>query len=650
MATCQKIENATNMCSVCLDHFRDPRKLPCDHDFCADCIEEYIKKFLTTEKDKSAFPCPLCRKPVVIKNLSIEGIEDFIEQLTKRKEVNTCVDMDKQTPTGIKCDPCNLDGTNTAADVFCGDCDEHLCNSCAKFHKRSKKLKKHVLITLAEKKSTSFFQESIDYKCKGHDKRLKYICLDHNSLGCSMCTITNHKNCKDVKSLREYINTSHCLDGRAQKLNQIHMLSQKCTQMQSHAVKSMQIECIASTLKDFQETVSVELNKARRKKDQSVNITHTVYSTMQADAKGLHGLLLSCDNDIDGKSVVVLADFNKKLENLTAQLESSAKETTVHLKKIEHSLTDTSKHLATTIDAMKAELRFPDLSVDFPSYFSTKYTCNPKPKEVDMMNEKEIVLLDESHQRLVVFDTKLFKTTSSWHFSHRPSNFAVVDSNTIAVSFQTERKIKVFKVKGSSLTEYNNLALEMPFVGLTFTKKFANSYLFCLDCDKRDVVRADFPRNKIESFSNIHLKREMITTIHTRIHADKTGGGSLFISLARANTVIGLTLDGKMKWTLNHPHLRMPMGLAIGPLGNLFVCCYEGQEIAKVDQTGKLLGLCKEDALRGTVRKVDFPSYFSTAPMALYYDASSDKFIVCDDEEGKEIKMFKTGDLVFHAI
>ncbi|WAQ95524.1 WECH-like protein, partial [Mya arenaria] len=151
--------------------------------------------------------------------------------------------------------------TDTAADVFCGDCDEHLCNNCAKFHKRSKKLKKHVLITLANKRSTSFIEESIDYKCKGHDKKLKYICLDHNSLGCSLCTITNHKNCKAVKSFREYINTPHCLDDRAQKLNQIHMLSQKCSKIQSHERKASQIENISAIFKEYQQKISVEMNK-----------------------------------------------------------------------------------------------------------------------------------------------------------------------------------------------------------------------------------------------------------------------------------------------------------------------------------------------------------------------------------------------------
>ena len=47
-------------CSVCMSKMGNPEeelcKLPCDHDFHAECIEPYLEKY--------NYKCPICRKEV----------------------------------------------------------------------------------------------------------------------------------------------------------------------------------------------------------------------------------------------------------------------------------------------------------------------------------------------------------------------------------------------------------------------------------------------------------------------------------------------------------------------------------------------------------------------------------------------------------
>ena len=40
-------------CSICMEVFVDPQKLPCDHSFCGGCVEPL--------KQGSRIECPLCR-------------------------------------------------------------------------------------------------------------------------------------------------------------------------------------------------------------------------------------------------------------------------------------------------------------------------------------------------------------------------------------------------------------------------------------------------------------------------------------------------------------------------------------------------------------------------------------------------------------
>ena len=45
-------------CGICLEPFRNPRRLPCQHSFCEDCLESWI----TNNKDNTTgLLCPCCK-------------------------------------------------------------------------------------------------------------------------------------------------------------------------------------------------------------------------------------------------------------------------------------------------------------------------------------------------------------------------------------------------------------------------------------------------------------------------------------------------------------------------------------------------------------------------------------------------------------
>ena len=48
-------------CTVCLELFKNPKELPCDHTFCHDCI---VKLF----EHNNELVCPECRAPVDVRS------------------------------------------------------------------------------------------------------------------------------------------------------------------------------------------------------------------------------------------------------------------------------------------------------------------------------------------------------------------------------------------------------------------------------------------------------------------------------------------------------------------------------------------------------------------------------------------------------
>lgn len=48
-------------CPVHLGKLKDPRRLPCDHTLCSDCLKNLIKSVLKRSDNRGIFNCPECR-------------------------------------------------------------------------------------------------------------------------------------------------------------------------------------------------------------------------------------------------------------------------------------------------------------------------------------------------------------------------------------------------------------------------------------------------------------------------------------------------------------------------------------------------------------------------------------------------------------
>ncbi|WAR04684.1 TRIM3-like protein [Mya arenaria] len=54
-------------CSICLEPFRQPRALPCEHVFCCSCLVQHVDATHVRRRDHIEVSCPLCRNLVSIK-------------------------------------------------------------------------------------------------------------------------------------------------------------------------------------------------------------------------------------------------------------------------------------------------------------------------------------------------------------------------------------------------------------------------------------------------------------------------------------------------------------------------------------------------------------------------------------------------------
>ena len=205
MATFRDRKESQN-CPVCLEHFKQPRKLPtCKHVFCETCLSDTVGKLKTRDDesgDESGFPCPLCR---VVNHCP-----------GNTKELLTWVrtlEMAEQTEVKVKnmevCMPCKKLNNNTRAVKYCLDCRESLCAQCFEETQKFIGFQGHIVVEINgdahDNKNKRDMNEALaEYmKCTNHpDKNVTFICEDHDELCCPNCILTNHRKCDKVTLLQ----------------------------------------------------------------------------------------------------------------------------------------------------------------------------------------------------------------------------------------------------------------------------------------------------------------------------------------------------------------------------------------------------------------------------------------------------------------
>ena len=196
------------VCSLCLEQFVNPRKLPdCGHCFCEACLITYMTKLNDNKELENKLNCPVC----TIHNTIPEGIA--IKEWVMLLETD-CV---KGQRNGRKeqdgCASCKSLGRESRPTIFCLDCSEKLCQFCTESRHTFKLMKHHKYIDIEKAfknddgaKTISMLSEYLDLSCDSHpNEAINYYCKDNDVFCCAACRYTDHKKCNSVLKVEELV-------------------------------------------------------------------------------------------------------------------------------------------------------------------------------------------------------------------------------------------------------------------------------------------------------------------------------------------------------------------------------------------------------------------------------------------------------------
>ena len=177
-------------CSICQEHYTQPKVLPCLHYYCKQCI---LKLSLIIGKDKP-FCCPECRKEAILPG----GIEDNLQTAFFVNRFKALYDQQERalSKEEVKCEMCST--SRVKARAFCRECGMFVCGDCIKSHQRMKVFDGHKILSLDEVKKARakdvLTQNPPAKKCQLHDELLKIFCFDCNRLICLECAVKDHRD------------------------------------------------------------------------------------------------------------------------------------------------------------------------------------------------------------------------------------------------------------------------------------------------------------------------------------------------------------------------------------------------------------------------------------------------------------------------
>ncbi|XP_061755300.1 tripartite motif-containing protein 3-like isoform X3 [Nerophis ophidion] len=129
----RQIDKQFLVCSICLDHYRNPKVLPCLHTFCESCLHNYIPP------ESLALPCPVCRQTSILPEKGVCALQNnfFITNLMEvlqrdpecsRPEACSVLESLSAAAAGKPLSCPNHEGK--VMEFYCESCDTAMCVDC----------------------------------------------------------------------------------------------------------------------------------------------------------------------------------------------------------------------------------------------------------------------------------------------------------------------------------------------------------------------------------------------------------------------------------------------------------------------------------------------------------------------------------------
>jgi hypothetical protein len=208
---------------------------------------------------------------------------------------------DKPAAKKIVCDSCD---SEEAAQSRCNECGIFLCQYCTEFHKRSRSMKHHELVTMEQLKSNPGPQNIAEkIRCPKHkQKAIKLFCKTCQTTICRDCTIVDHRQheygfveevaVEEKRHLQSNLNEVKQRKGRvAQGIVNLKKFNE--------GLEAKKKSTISEISQHFDQLMKAVESRKREMMEKATSITNSRQKQIHAQLEVLEVALASCESSIE---------------------------------------------------------------------------------------------------------------------------------------------------------------------------------------------------------------------------------------------------------------------------------------------------------------------------------------------------------------
>ncbi|CAG2245456.1 unnamed protein product [Mytilus edulis] len=524
----------------------------------------------------------------------------------------------------ILCGPCHKGEVNTKADIWCYNCDEGLCSTCLKHHKRSKGTCDHKTI---DTKSYKPSIQAIKTECDKHGQQLNLYCPSHLMPCCDECISTSHSKCTGIKSLAGVVEKTKIEKSKESvetDINSILNSLKTIINNKSKNIKTGENQCVSikKSIKKIRQEINKHLDHLEKKLCQETDIiwnqekskatdfiseievktkslremkehlqTVTSQTSKQQSFLGVHQIeqqVHQCQRYVEDletdervKEVDIKMKENDEIEKILRKLGSleSLGEVTVVKTEVAMNIDTSVKREAQVESQEQSNINNMTMNIE------TKIKINMKKYISDMiclMDGRVIVVECWGKVNLLTSDGKLQKELpipgGVWSVTQ-------INQNTIAITYPKEKAIKIFNMENDTVTKV--ITLDKYCCGLSSSD---DSLVVGLNKDEIRII--DLEGNTLKS-----IPVESESDLDNLVYCNDR----VIYSDYRGKAVYCYDESGKQIWRYTQD-LEGPRGLCTDTYGNIIVADYYSDRIiviSKDGQNSKVL-LSKGDGLKNS--------------------------------------------------
>ncbi|XP_072231121.1 tripartite motif-containing protein 3b isoform X1 [Leuresthes tenuis] len=144
----RQIDKQFLVCSICLDHYRSPKVLPCLHTFCESCLQNYIPP------ESLTLSCPVCRQTSILpekgvcalqNNFFITNLMEVLQREPECSRPEACSVLESVSAAAAGKPLCCPNHEGKVMEYYCESCETAMCLDCTEGEHRE-----HVTVPLRD--------------------------------------------------------------------------------------------------------------------------------------------------------------------------------------------------------------------------------------------------------------------------------------------------------------------------------------------------------------------------------------------------------------------------------------------------------------------------------------------------------------------